>query len=249
MTLILRDLHFSYGPKAVLGGANLDLPAGSIFSILGSSGSGKSTLLRIVMLLLRASSGVVEYWNSESIAFGESSQGGASDEPHFENKVEAIRRRMSYSPQGYTLFPHLSILENVVFPLVRVDGVAFEAARDPAISLLTELGLEQVLHAKPWQLSGGQQQRVSIARAIIRKPRLIVLDEPTSALDVENIRIVSNLLRRSIEDGSTSVLVATHNLGFARIVSDQVVILDGGELSAPATTKDIDWELLVSKAI
>ncbi len=216
--LELTDVSKSFGDTTVLRGINLALPNGETTVILGPSGSGKSTLLRTMNLLEVPESGRLEI-NGDSVTFGAKLT---------RKQVSAIRRRSAMVFQGYNLFPHETVLDNVAMPPA-LNGKADRAtARARAVELLESVGMDHRLEEYPDNLSGGQQQRVAIARALAVEPDYLLFDEPTSALDpeleAEVIKVMVDLARER-----RSLVVVTHNIGFARRVADRIVFLaDGG---------------------
>ncbi|QMS55907.1 MULTISPECIES: amino acid ABC transporter ATP-binding protein [Kocuria] len=216
--LELTDVSKSFGDTTVLRGITLALPNGETTVILGPSGSGKSTLLRTMNLLEIPESGRLDI-NGDSVTFGAQLT---------RRQISAIRRRSAMVFQGYNLFPHETVLDNVAMPPA-LNGKADRAtARARAVELLESVGMGHRLEEYPDNLSGGQQQRVAIARALAVEPDYLLFDEPTSALDpeleAEVIRVMVDLARER-----RSLVVVTHNIGFARRVADRIVFLaDGG---------------------
>ncbi len=211
----LRDVHLSFGITPVLSGIDLDVQRGQAVSIIGPSGSGKSTLLRCISGLLRPQRGSITV------------DGIRVDQLNTEEDTIALRKRIGFVFQQYNLFPHLSVLDNLVAAPVRVLGKARSEAEATAHALLKKVGLADKARAYPGQLSGGQQQRVAIARALAMKPELILFDEVTSALDPETVGEVLNVIGELVDDGLTCVLV-THEMAFARAISDEVVFTEHG---------------------
>ena len=216
--LELTDVSKSFGDTTVLRGITLALPNGETTVVLGPSGSGKSTLLRTMNLLEVPESGRLDI-NGDSVTFGAQLT---------RRQISAIRRRSAMVFQGYNLFPHETVLDNVAMPPA-LNGKADRAtARARAVELLESVGMGHRLEEYPDNLSGGQQQRVAIARALAVEPDYLLFDEPTSALDpeleAEVIRVMVDLARER-----RSLVVVTHNIGFARRVADRIVFLaDGG---------------------
>ncbi|MEV5414428.1 amino acid ABC transporter ATP-binding protein [Thermopolyspora sp. NPDC052614] len=209
----IRNLHKSFGDVQVLKGIDFTVDPGQVVCVIGPSGSGKSTLLRCVNLLEEPTSGRVFV------------DGVELTDPDVD--IDAARRRIGMVFQQFNLFPHLTVLRNVTIAQERVlrrgRGEAERVARDN----LARVGLAGREGAYPAQLSGGQQQRVAIARALAMNPALMLFDEPTSALDPELVGDVLTVMRKLAEDGMT-MLVVTHEMGFAREVADRVVFMDGG---------------------
>jgi len=227
----VRNIHKAFGSLAVLRGISLDLAAHEVVSLIGSSGSGKSTLLRCINGL-------------ESIDAGEIWVGGEDvSEPGY--KGDALRSSIGMVFQQYNLFPHMSVLDNVTLAPRKVRKVAKAEATERANRLLARLGLAGKANEYPDRLSGGQQQRVAIARALAMEPQVMLFDEVTSALDPELTGEVLDVLRELRTDGMAMV-VATHEMNFAREVSDRVMFLDGGvvvEQGPPADIFDAPQQL------
>ncbi|GAA2516486.1 MAG: amino acid ABC transporter ATP-binding protein [Kocuria sp.] len=216
--LELTDVSKSFGDTTVLRGITLALPNGETTVILGPSGSGKSTLLRTMNLLEVPESGRLDI-NGDSVTFGAQLT---------RRQISAIRRRSAMVFQGYNLFPHETVLDNVAMPPALNGKADRVTARARAVELLESVGMGHRLEEYPDNLSGGQQQRVAIARALAVEPDYLLFDEPTSALDpeleAEVIRVMVDLARER-----RSLVVVTHNIGFARRVADRIVFLaDGG---------------------
>ncbi|MEZ5079530.1 MAG: amino acid ABC transporter ATP-binding protein [Thermoleophilia bacterium] len=224
--LAVRGLRKAFGDHLVLGSLDLDVQRGECVVLIGPSGCGKSTVLRCVNLLERVDDGVITL------------DGLDITDPRVD--ADAVRARMGIVFQSYNLFPHLTVLDNVILAPVRVHRVPREAARERGLEMLRRVGLEEKAAARPDSLSGGQQQRVAIARSMVNDPELLLLDEVTSALDPELVGDVLDLLASLRRDGVT-MIVATHEMGFARDVADTVVFLDGGgvvEAGPPAHVLD-----------
>jgi polar amino acid transport system ATP-binding protein len=213
--LRVRGLRKVYGASVVLDGLDLDVHAHRTVALIGASGSGKSTLLRCIDLLEPVDDGVVEL------------DGRDVTDPRVD--ADEVRSRIGIVFQAYNLFPHLRVLDNLTLAPRRVHGVPREQAEDEAVETLRRVGLADKARSWPDELSGGQQQRVAIARALVTRPRLLLLDEVTSALDPELVGEVLALLRDLGGEGRT-MLLATHEMAFARDVADEVVFLDGGRV-------------------
>jgi polar amino acid transport system ATP-binding protein len=213
--LSVRGLRKMYGSHLVLDDLDLATDEHSCTALIGSSGSGKSTLLRCIDLLEVVDDGVVEL------------DGQDITDPRVD--ANKIRPRIGIVFQSFNLFPHLSVLDNVTLGPRRVHKRSRDEAEVEALALLERVGLREKAQAKPDHLSGGQQQRVAIARALANKPRLMLFDEVTSALDPELVGEVLALVRELKQDGMT-MLIATHEISFAREVADQVCFLDGGRV-------------------
>ncbi|GAA2581275.1 amino acid ABC transporter ATP-binding protein [Dactylosporangium fulvum] len=221
--LEIRNVHKSFGAREVLKGVDLTVRPGDVIAILGPSGSGKSTLLRTINHLERPDLGYVAV-HGELIGV---EVRGARLHELSQRAVRHQRTRIGFVAQSFNLFPNLTARDNVAEPLVAHKRLAKPAARDRAVELLAEVGLGDRGDAYPRQLSGGQQQRVAIARAMALEPNLLLFDEPTSALDPELVGEVLSVIRRLADSGTTLVIV-THEIGFAREVADTVVFIDGG---------------------
>jgi len=221
----VRGVHKSYGNAEVLRGIDLSVAPGEVVSVLGPSGSGKSTLLRCLNHLERVNSGTVRI---DGKLLGYREHNGKLYELR-EDEVAAQRRDIGMVFQRFNLFPHMTALENVVEAPVQVLRRPAAQARERAVELLERVGLADRAGHYPSQLSGGQQQRVAIARALAMDPKLMLFDEPTSALDPELVGDVLDVMQRLAADGMTMVVV-THEIGFARQVCDTVVFMDGGNV-------------------
>jgi polar amino acid transport system ATP-binding protein len=213
--LSLRGITKSFGDHTVLDGVSLDIEQGQVVSLIGPSGSGKSTLLRCINLLEPVDDGAV-FLDGEDISV-----------PGLD--ANAVRRRIGMVFQSYNLFPHMSVMRNITLSPVRAMGMDPAAARERAIGLLERFGLADKAESYPDQLSGGQQQRVAIVRALAVEPEVLLLDEITSALDPELVGEVLDVVRELKSSGMTLVL-ATHEMGFARDTSDVIVMLDAGRV-------------------
>jgi polar amino acid transport system ATP-binding protein len=214
-----------YGAQQVLAGVDLEVPAGEVTVVLGPSGSGKSTLLRVINHLEKLDAGHVEV-GGEPI--GVRRHRGRFKELT-ERAILAQRSRIGFVFQNFNLFPHLTAWENVAAAPVATGRSTRAQARATARDLLDRVGLADRADAYPRQLSGGQQQRVAIARALALEPGLILFDEPTSALDPELVGEVLAVIK-NLATGGTTLIVVTHEIGFAREVADTVVFLDGGRI-------------------
>ena len=211
----LRGVHKAFGANSVLNGIDMDIAEGTVVSLIGPSGSGKSTLLRCINLL-------------EPIDDGEIFLDGTDiSVPGFD--ANPVRRRIGMVFQNFNLFPHMSVQDNITLSPIRTLGVNKALARAKAAELLERFGLADKVNAFPDQLSGGQQQRVAIVRALAIEPEVLLLDEITSSLDPELVGEVLDVVRELKKSGMTLVL-ATHEMGFARDISDLVCVLDDGHI-------------------
>ena len=218
----IAGLNKSYGANHVLRGIDLEVAPGEVVCLIGPSGSGKSTLLRCVNLLETPESGTVQV--------GEFT---VTDE---DVDLDALRQHVGMVFQQFNLFPHLTVMGNCTVAQTTVLKRSAAEAREVAARQLARVGLGELAERYPDQLSGGQQQRVAIARALAMDPQLMLFDEPTSALDPETVGEVLSIMRHLAEEGMT-MLVVTHEMGFAREVADRVVFMDGGVVveSGPAS--------------
>ena len=211
----VRGLRKAYGGNVVLDHLDLDVAAHHCIALIGASGSGKSTLLRCIDLLEEVDDGTIEL------------DGRDITDPRVDG--DDVRSRIGIVFQAYNLFPHLRVLDNITLAPRRVHGVPAEQAEAEAVAMLKRVGLADKARAWPDELSGGQQQRVAVARALVTKPVLMLLDEVTSALDPELVGEVLALLRDVKGDGMT-MLVATHEMSFAREVADKLVFMHQGKV-------------------
>ena len=211
----LRDLRKAYGPLAVLHGVNLSVPTGKLVFIIGPSGSGKSTLLRCCNLLEVPESGAVMVDGKDITLSGVN--------------LNDLRQQVGMVFQSFNLYPHMTALGNVTLALRKVQKMSKAQAETVGLEALARVGLTDKADAFPGQLSGGQQQRVGIARSLALKPKILLFDEPTSALDPELVGSVLKVMRELRESGMTMVVVS-HEMGFARAAADHVVFMDQGQI-------------------
>ncbi|WP_109471847.1 amino acid ABC transporter ATP-binding protein [Ornithinimicrobium cavernae] len=223
VVLRVTGLKKRFGSLEVLRGVNLTVLQGEVMCILGPSGSGKSTLLRTMNHLEEVDSGRVEL-DGELVGY---KQRGSRYVTLPEKQLAAQRARIGMVFQNFNLFPHMTVLQNVMESPIGVLRRPSREVKETAMGLLDRVGLADWSHAYPRTLSGGQQQRVAIARALAMKPRLMLFDEPTSALDPELVGEVLDVMKGLAADGLTMVVV-THEIGFAREVADNVLFMDGG---------------------
>ncbi|CAE6907329.1 ABC transporter ATP-binding protein [Vibrio alginolyticus] len=222
--LDIKNLHKTFGQNEVLKGISLSAHKGDVISIIGSSGSGKSTFLRCVNLLETPTAG--EIWVNGELIQMKNNRAGESV-PANEKQVQRIRSRLAMVFQGFNLWSHLTVLENVIEAPVHVLGIPKAQAIENAEMLLKKVGLYERKDYYPGHLSGGQQQRAAIARALAVDPEVMLFDEPTSALDPELVGEVLGVMRDLAEEGRT-MLVVTHEMAFARDVSNHVMFLHQG---------------------
>lgn len=209
----ITNLHKSYGDNAVLKGINEHIRQGEVVSVIGPSGSGKSTFLRCINLLEKPTQGDIEI-EGQSITAKDAC-------------VDKLRQKVGMVFQNFNLFPHKTVLQNITLAPVSLKLMTQAEADNKAQALLTQVGLQDKANAYPSSLSGGQKQRVAIARALAMEPDLMLFDEPTSALDPEMVGDVLDVMKDLAQKGMTMVIV-THEMGFARDVSDRVIFMDGG---------------------
>lgn len=208
----LENVHKSFGKNEVLKGINLHIEQGQVVVIIGPSGSGKSTVLRTMNYLEEPTSGKVIVDGMD-----------LSDK----KKLNDVRAEVGMVFQNFNLFPHMTVMENLTLAQTKVRKTSMEEAKKIGQALLDRVGLADKANAYPNSLSGGQKQRVAIARALAMKPKVMLFDEPTSALDPEMVSEVLDVMKSLAEDGMTMVIV-THEMGFAKKVADRVLFVDGG---------------------
>ena len=219
------DLHKRYGEHEVLKGVSLEANAGDVISIIGSSGSGKSTFLRCINFLEKPSEGsIVVSGQNINMVRDKDGQLKVADK----NQLRLLRTRLTMVFQHFNLWSHMTVLENVMEAPVQVLGLSKQEARERAVKYLAKVGIDERQQIKyPVHLSGGQQQRVSIARALAMEPEVLLFDEPTSALDPEMVGGVLQVMKE-LATGGMTMIVVTHEMGFARDVSDRVVFMADG---------------------
>ncbi|MCI6085646.1 MAG: amino acid ABC transporter ATP-binding protein [Selenomonas sp.] len=219
----IENLHKSFGDAHILKGIDLHIKEKEVVVIIGPSGSGKSTLLRCINFL--------EVPTEGSIAVDGIVLDG-------ETNINDVRKEVGMVFQRFNLFPHMTVLENIMLAPMKVRKIAAAEAEETAKQLLARVGLADKAASYPAQLSGGQQQRVAIARALAMKPKVMLFDEPTSALDPEMVGEVLDVMKSLAEEGMTMVIV-THEMGFAREVGDRVLFVDGGKILEQGTPEDV----------
>lgn len=214
----IKNVHKKFGDLEVLKGVDLNIKQGEVVCVIGSSGSGKSTLLRCMNRLESVTSGTI----------------------HIDGKLadDQISKDIGMVFQRFNLFPHLTVLENIMLAPTVVKGESKDTLKENAMLLLQKVGLEEKANTYPNQLSGGQQQRVAIARALAMAPKIMLFDEPTSSLDPELVGEVLEVMKSLAEEGMT-MLIATHEMTFAKEVSDRVIFLDGGVIVEEGTPEVI----------
>lgn len=218
----MEQINKHFGSLHVLKDVSLTVESGEVVVIIGASGSGKSTLIRCINGLEEFQSGHIEVDGNELLPHGKSNRA-----------LQTIRTEVGMVFQQFNLFPHLSVLDNVTLAPMKVRGYSRAEATETAQRLLNRVGIADQANKYPAQLSGGQQQRVALARALAMEPRLMLFDEPTSALDPEMIGEVLDAMRELAREGMTMVIV-THEMGFAREVADRVVFVHQGEITEQA---------------
>ncbi|RNB84740.1 amino acid ABC transporter ATP-binding protein [Brevibacillus fluminis] len=220
----VEDLHKSFGNLEVLKGIDMSIHRGEVVSLIGASGSGKSTLLRCLNRL-------------ETITKGKITIDGIELNESLKN-ISQIRREVGMVFQQFNLFPHMTVLQNVMEAPIQVNKVSKEEAKKIAVNLLAKVGLAEKQDVYPRKLSGGQQQRVAIARALAMNPKIMLFDEPTSALDPELVGEVLQVMKQLAKEGMTMVVV-THEMQFAREVADRVVYMHNGLIEEEGDPQDV----------
>lgn len=211
----LRNVYKDFGKLEVLKGINFSIEKGQVVTLIGPSGSGKSTILRCINLLERPTKGQVLI------------EGQDITQPKMD--VQNIRKNIGMVFQHFNLFPHMTVMENMTYAPIRVNKLSKEEARQKSMELLKLVGLTDKAESYPGKLSGGQKQRIAIARALAMEPKIMLFDEPTSALDPEMVKEVLEVIKELAHTGITMALV-THEMGFAREVSDRICFIDDGQI-------------------
>ncbi|HFI0218990.1 amino acid ABC transporter ATP-binding protein [Streptococcus suis] len=220
----IKDLHKYFGKNEVLKGIDLDIQQGQVVVIIGPSGSGKSTFLRTMNLLEVPTKGTVTF---EGVDITDKS-----------NDIFKMREKMGMVFQQFNLFPNMTVLDNITLSPIKTKGIAKDEAEKKARELLEKVGLPDKANAYPQSLSGGQQQRIAIARGLAMDPDVLLFDEPTSALDPEMVGEVLAVMQDLAKSGMTMVIV-THEMGFAREVADRVIFMDGGVIVEDGTPEEV----------
>lgn len=220
----IKNLHKTFGKNEVLKGIDLDVKVGEVVVIIGPSGSGKSTFLRCLNLLEQPTDGTIEFEGKNLL--------------DKDTDIDALRQKMGMVFQNFNLFPHKTVLDNLTISPIKVKKETAEAAKEKAQALLEQVGLKDKSSSYPSSLSGGQQQRVAIARALAMNPDVMLFDEPTSALDPEMVGEVLAVMKALAVEGMTMVVV-THEMGFAREVADRVIFMDAGIIQEEGTPEEI----------
>ena len=217
--IVINDLHKSYGENEILKGIDLTVNKSEVVVVVGPSGSGKSTLLRCINYLEVPTKGTITI-DKETI--------------NKKTNINNIRKDVGMVFQHFNLFPHMTVLQNIMLAPVKVRKISKDKAKQNALELLRRVGLESKADNYPSQLSGGQQQRVAIARALAMEPKIMLFDEPTSALDPEMVNEVLDVMKDLAQSGMTMMCV-THEMGFARQVADRVIFVDQGKILEDAS--------------
>jgi ABC-type polar amino acid transport system ATPase subunit len=218
------DLHKSFGKLQVLRGINNEIHKGEVVCVIGPSGSGKSTFLRCLNLLEEPTKGEV-YIDGVSLT-------------EHKKDINKLRQKVGMVFQQFNLFPHMTVMENITLAPIKLKGMSKEEAAEKAVQLLRKVGLPDKDYEYPNKLSGGQKQRVAIARALAMDPEIMLFDEPTSALDPEMVGEVLNAMKQLVIEGMTMVVV-THEMGFAREVGDRILFMDEGIIAEENTPEEL----------
>lgn len=229
MILEAKNIKKNFGKLEVLKGVDLSVAKGDVIAIIGPSGSGKSTFLRCLINLEKVNGGDIIIDGETVVANGVYLKSREAKDAY---------KRLGMVFQNFNLFPHMSVMENIISAPVNVKKIPQAEAKELARQLLAQIGLSDKENSYPFELSGGQQQRVAIARALALKPDILLFDEPTSALDPEMVGDVLAVMRDLARKGMTMVVV-THEMGFAKEVADHVIFMDGGQIVEDGTPKDI----------
>jgi octopine/nopaline transport system ATP-binding protein len=235
VALAVEDLYKSFGSLEVLKGISMNAREHDVISVIGSSGSGKSTLLRCINFLETPDSGRVILGGEEVVVRTNKAGRPMVDDPR---QIERLRAKLGMVFQGFNLWSHMTVLQNVMEGPVHVLKQAKQEVRDRAMALLKKVGISEKHSAYPSELSGGQQQRVAIARALCMEPKVMLFDEPTSALDPELVGEVLKVMRDLASEGRTMIVV-THEMGFAREVSGEVIFLHEGRVEEQSTPQEL----------
>ncbi len=231
----MRRVDKRFGHNVVLRELDLDVEPGERVVIIGPSGSGKTTILRVIMTLERIDSGTIQIGGRHLYH----EQVGGDLRPASEKHIRQVRSNIGMVFQHFNLFPHMSSLENIMLAPVKVHGRSHDEARELGMELLDKVGLAEHANHTPGQLSGGQKQRVAIARALAAKPSVMLFDEVTSALDPELVGEVLSVLRDIAESGETTMMLVTHEIGFAKEVADRVLMFDNGQVLEEGKPADL----------
>lgn len=220
----IKNLHKNYGDLEVLKGVNAEVHKGDIIAIIGPSGSGKSTFLRCINLLEEPTDGNI-FINNMDIT-------------NPETNINKIREKVGMVFQHFNLFPHKTVMENLTLAPMMLKNLSEKTAQEKALRLLEKVGLKEKANSYPNQLSGGQKQRIAIARALAMEPEVMLFDEPTSALDPEMIKEVLDVMRALAKEGMT-MLIVTHEMGFAKNVANRIFFMDKGDILEDTTPEEL----------
>ncbi|KDR94387.1 polar amino acid transport system ATP-binding protein [Peptoclostridium litorale DSM 5388] len=220
----VKNLHKKFGSLHVLKGVDIEIEKGEVVVVIGPSGSGKSTFLRCLNLLEEPTDGEIIF---EGVSITDK-----------KNDINKLRQNMGMVFQQFNLFPHMSVLSNITLAPMKLKGLSKEESEKVAMDLLNRVGLADKANSYPGQLSGGQKQRIAIARALAMSPDVMLFDEPTSALDPEMVGEVLEVMKELAAEGMTMVVV-THEMGFAKEVGDRLVFMDGGDIVEEGDPKEI----------
>lgn len=220
----IDGIHKYYGDLHVLKGIDLTIVRGSVYAVIGPSGSGKSTMLRCINRLEEIQEGSI-WVDNEDIS-------------HADTNLDFLRSQLGFVFQDFNLFPHMSVLKNITLGPMKVHGWDEERANNKALELLSSVNLSDKAESFPSQLSGGQKQRVAIARALAMEPEIMLFDEPTSALDPEMIKEVLDVIRDIAQGSTMTVVIVTHEMGFAKEIADNIVFMDDGQIIEQKSPKD-----------
>jgi len=222
--IYVKDLHKSFGKNDVLKGIDEHISKGEVVVVIGPSGSGKSTFLRCLNLLETPTSGTITF--------------EGKDITSKETNIDEMREKMGMVFQQFNLFPHKTVCQNICLAPIKVKKLSNDEAKKRAMTLLEKVGLVDKVDAYPASLSGGQKQRIAIARALAMQPDVMLFDEPTSALDPEMVGEVLTVMKDLAKEGMTMVVV-THEMGFAREVGDRILFMDGGKIVESGTPEEV----------
>ena len=222
--IYVKDLHKSFGKNEVLQGIDEHISKGEVVVVIGPSGSGKSTFLRCLNLLETPTSGKITFEDKDITTKA--------------TNVDTMREKMGMVFQQFNLFPHKTVCENICLAPIKVKKISKDEAKKRAMALLERVGLVDKVDAYPASLSGGQKQRIAIARALAMQPDVMLFDEPTSALDPEMVGEVLSVMKDLAKEGMTMVVV-THEMGFAREVGDRILFMDGGQIKESGTPEEV----------
>ena len=224
----VTDLHKSFGELAVLKGIDFQADTGEVIVIIGPSGMGKSTFLRCINYIERPEKGIIEIDNVKVDA-----------EKCTEKEIKQLRLKTSMVFQNYNIFKNKTVIENVMLPMISVQKIEKEIAKEKALQYLDQVGLLDKINEYPSRLSGGQQQRVGIARAMAVNPQLILLDEPTSSLDPELVLGILDILRNLANEHKRTMIIVTHEMSFAKEIADRIIFMDDGRIIEDGTPEEI----------